>query len=263
MQTIYPILDVLPKGTIAEEPMQDEDNGYRPPGVFHLSDTAITSSSSYLQDWGSTEGNGSMTHALTLYRHSSGSLVFGANTYTWSWGLSTNHDLSGDSSSSVDVNMQQATINLLADMNVQPSTLQSNLLLASPSTDTIPPTSVIGALPFAPFVGGVMTISGTSVDVGGGVVGGVEISTDNGTTWHPATGRGQFSYAWTPTLAGTTFLCSRAVDDSGNIEIPTNCLNVNVSGTSQWSIWPLKGGPGIPMTSVPGYLLLSPQHHNR
>jgi hypothetical protein len=34
-----------------------------------------------------------------------------------------------------------------------------------------------------------VTISGTAADTGGGVVGGVEVSTDNGTSWHPATGR--------------------------------------------------------------------------
>ena len=31
-----------------------------------------------------------------------------------------------------------------------------------------------------------VTVSGTAADVGG-VIGGVEVSTDNGSTWHPAT----------------------------------------------------------------------------
>ena len=40
-------------------------------------------------------------------------------------------------------NMQQATVNLLADMGAQPATLQSGLTAASASTDTTAPTSTI------------------------------------------------------------------------------------------------------------------------
>jgi len=54
-------------------------------------------------------------------------LVFGAGTVQWSWGLDATHDLSG---TSADVNMQQATVNLLADMGVQPATLQGGLVPA-------------------------------------------------------------------------------------------------------------------------------------
>jgi hypothetical protein len=32
-----------------------------------------------------------MTHNLSLYKHSSGGLVFGAGTVQWSWGLDNNH----------------------------------------------------------------------------------------------------------------------------------------------------------------------------
>ena len=35
--------------------------------------------------------------------------------------------------------MQQATVNLFADMGVQPLTLQPGLVLAPPSTDTVAP----------------------------------------------------------------------------------------------------------------------------
>ena len=38
-----------------------------------------------------------------------------------------------------------------------------------------------------------VTISGTASDIGGGVVGGVEVSVDNGTTWHPANGRANWT----------------------------------------------------------------------
>ncbi len=91
--------------------------------------------------------------------------------------------------------MQQATVNLFADMGVQPATLRQGLVAASASTDTAPPTSTI-ASPTAGStlaVGTPVTISGSASD-GGGVVGGVEISVDGGTSWHPAVGRSSWSY---------------------------------------------------------------------
>ena len=48
------------------------------------------------QDYGSTYGNGTATHHLTLYRAASGALVFGAGTVQWSWGLDATHDRIGD-----------------------------------------------------------------------------------------------------------------------------------------------------------------------
>ena len=66
------------------------------------------------------------------------------------------------------------------------------------------------------------------MDSGGGVVGGVEISTDGGTTWHPATGRESWSYSWKPTTVGSTIIKSRAVDDSGNLETPSAGMSVTV-----------------------------------
>ena len=89
--------------------------------------------------------------------------------------------------------MQQATVNLLADMGAQPATLQAGLRAATASTDTTAPTvddhrRRPPARPCRPAPP--VTVTGTATDTGGGVVGGVEVSTDGGTTWHPATGRG-------------------------------------------------------------------------
>ncbi len=67
------------------------DNGFRPAGLIRLSDTTV-SGVDYLQDYGSTYAPGTANHALTLYRHASGALVFGAGTVQWSWGLDSNHD---------------------------------------------------------------------------------------------------------------------------------------------------------------------------
>ena len=55
------------------------------------------------------------THHLTLYRAPSGALVFGAGTVQWSWGLD-----SANPSGKTDTAMQQATVNLFADMGAQP-----------------------------------------------------------------------------------------------------------------------------------------------
>ena len=76
--------------------------------------------------------------SLTLYRAPSGALVFGAGTVQWSWGLDGNHDRGG---STPDPRMQQATVNLFADMGAQPATLQPGLVAATASTDTAAPTS--------------------------------------------------------------------------------------------------------------------------
>ena len=44
---------------------------------------------------------------------------------------------------------------------------------------------------------------GTARTTGGGVVGGVEVSTDGGTTWHRANGRGTWTYTWAAGSSGT------------------------------------------------------------
>ena len=75
-----------------------------------------------------------------MYKHASGARVFGAGTIQWSWGLDANHDRAGTPVSQV---MQQATVNLFADMNVQPANLQAGLTAQSASSDITAPTVVI------------------------------------------------------------------------------------------------------------------------
>jgi hypothetical protein len=182
-------------------------------------------------DYGSTVANGIATHHLTLYRAPSGALVFGAGTVQCSWGL----DGTNDSHEPPDRNMQQATVNLLADMRAQPYALLPGLVSASASTDTRPPTSTITYPPNrASLHDGVkVTISGSATDAGGGVVAGVEVST-NGRRWHPATmttsagQRVSWSYTWLAHRNPNTTIQSRAVDDSGNLEKPSVGVAVNV-----------------------------------
>ena len=224
----------LPIGTLGYEWDVDMDNGSRPAGTFDLSTAAYNLTISYLLDSGGTYGAGTATHRMTTYRASSGALVFGAGTVHWSWGLDNTHDTLCYSSST-DANMQQATVNVFADMGIQPATLQGGLLIATKSSDTIPPFSTISSPTSGSQVrvGTTVNITGTASDTGGGVVGGVEISLDGGNTWHPAAGRESWTYGWTPTVPGNYTLRTRATDDSGNLEIPSAGTTVAASTSAQ------------------------------
>ena len=164
-------------------------------------------------------------HQMSLYRAASGALVFGAGTIQWSWGLDGTHDRGG---STPDVKVQQATVNLFADMGVQPGSIQSGLTAATASTDTTAPTSTITSPGNGDTVSGTVTITGTAADAGAGAVAAVEVSTDGGTTWRTATGRATWSFSWTAPSTGTATIKSRAVDDSLNSETPGAGVTVNL-----------------------------------
>jgi Domain of unknown function (DUF4082)/Bacterial Ig-like domain len=232
----------LPTGVLGYEWDEDTDNGLRPAGEFDMSSSTYAVST-YLYQYGADYGNGTATHHLTMYRASSGALVFGAGTVQWSFGLDATHDYGG---TPTDPRMQQATVNLLADMGAQPATLDPSLVAATQSTDTTAPTSTITSpAPNTNLAPGAVTITGTASDAGGGVVAGVEVSTDGGGTWHPATGTTNWSYTWTQGITTTT-IKSRAVDDSGNIETPSAGVPVTVGQTScPCTIW---GPSATPVT---------------
>src|SRR5450432_4795477 len=160
-------------------------------------------------------------------------LVFGAGTVQWGWALDDQHF--GGIGNAVDKDLQQATVNLFADMGVQPGTMQSDLIAATLSTDLTPPASIITAPANASSspVGVTITITGTASDVGG-VVAGVEVSTDGGTTWQVATGTNNWTFSWSPGLEGPYTIKSRAFDDSGNMEDGTvtsgpNVINITIT----------------------------------
>ncbi len=225
----------MPKGTLGYEWDVDMDNGSRPAGLFQVASSTHNLTVDYLLDQGATYGAGTATHHMTEYRAPSGALVFGSGTVDWSWGLNSNHDNPFNfATPNPDPNMQQATVNLFADMGVQPATLQSGLMAAQKSTDTTPPVSNITSPASGQTVstGTPVTISGTASD-SGGIVASVEVSADGGTTWHPATGRATWSYSWTPSQIGQMTLLARAVDDSANLEaghgIPITRRSANLS----------------------------------
>ena len=103
------------------------------------------------------------------------------------------------------------------------------LVEATKSTDTEAPTTAISS----PADGARLdpntdvTITGTAADVGGRV-GAVEVSTDGGTTWHPATGRESWTYAWTTPEDGDVTIKARAADDSGNRQASAAAITVTV-----------------------------------
>ncbi|WP_406694367.1 N,N-dimethylformamidase beta subunit family domain-containing protein [Singulisphaera sp. Ch08] len=226
---------------------EDRDNEFRPDGLIRLSSTTqdvpqLLDDSYVNCPFGGTGANpsgacascgcvvkpGRATHSLTLYRASSGALVFGAGTVQWSWGLDGTHD---GVDTTPDQRMRQATVNLFADMGVQPGTLQPGLVHAAISTDLIGPTSIVTSPSSGAIlqIGVPITITGTASDTGGGRVGGVEVSVDGGNTWRRAEGRGNWSFTWTPAISGLALIQSRATDDSANIGNPSPSRSVNIS----------------------------------
>ncbi|MBG6098198.1 DUF4082 domain-containing protein [Nocardioides luteus] len=204
--------------TVGYESDEDQDNGFRPPGTIRLSETTGFIPGQYMRDFGRTTGDGTTTHSLTLYRAASGALVFGAGSVQWTWGLDSEHD-NPYHDETADRRMQQAQVNLLADMGAQPTTLMTGLNAATKSTDTTGPTVAITS-PTAGSTqpnGTKVTLTGTAVDTGGGVVAGVEYSLDDGTSWHPATGTTAWSVTYVQPGVGSTPIRVRAVDDSANI----------------------------------------------
>ena len=97
----------------------DADDGFRPAGEFDLSSSTISGVNAFYQDYGTNEvDNTTGTQHMTEYKAASGALVFDTGTVDWAWGLDTDNPGPGVA---VDPNMQQATVNVLADMGAQPA----------------------------------------------------------------------------------------------------------------------------------------------
>ena len=253
-------------GTLGYEWDEDVDNGFRPAGEFDLSSTTVSGLQTFT-DYGSRLAEGTTaTHHLTLYRAPSGALVFGAGTVQWSWGLANvnawESETTEPSGKAPDPNLEQATVNLLAEMGAQPGSLIAGLTAASKSNDTTAPTSTITAPAQGATLqdGSSVTITGSASDAGGGVVAGVEVSTDGGSTWHPTTlttpaeQTVKWEYKWAAHGNPTTNIKARAVDDSANLETPAAGVTVNVE--CPCSIWGAAVTPGTPDAGDPTSLEL-------
>lgn len=226
----------LSPGMLGWEWDEDLDNGFRPAGLIHLS-TTVVPEMSVSHDYGTSAGFflDTATHHLTLYRHASGALVFSAATINWAWGLDAEHDLQrkdaqGNDLYPTDQRVQQATVNLLADMGVQPETLQPDLQRATP----YPSAAHLSAEITSPTDGATVK-RGIPIYIEGlaqaenGIVGGVEVSIDGGATWHPAQGRTSWRYPWIPPRSGTVTILCRALDDIGSIGHPSPGIQVIVA----------------------------------
>jgi beta-lactam-binding protein with PASTA domain len=162
------------------------------------------------------------------------------------WGLDGHHDRG---SSTPDLAMQQATVNLFSDMGMEPGSLQAGLVPGKGGTpgDTQPPTSTITAPQGGASLtsGTPVTITGTASDAGGGHVASVSVSTDGGATWQTAAGTTSWTYQWTPGTSGPVTLKSRASDDSLNLETPSAGVNVTVTPrVCPCSLWTMSTTPG-------------------
>jgi Domain of unknown function (DUF4082)/Bacterial Ig domain/Cadherin-like domain len=241
----------LENGLLGYEWDSSPNNGFMPAGLIDLSSTTLQEPTVNLQ-FGNVDLTGTATHNLVEYRDpTSGALVFGAGTVFWSWGLSDQHDGGPDGNqTNTDPNVQQAMVNLFADMGVQPQTLQASLMIASQSTDHTPPTSKITSVSStSPVEGQTVTVTGTATDVGG-VVGAVQISTDGGKTWNVTSGQiGTQAVNWTYTFntpaPGTYTIETRAVDDSLNLETPSDGTAYTVTSSSAISLFSSSGTPAV------------------
>lgn len=183
------------------------DDCFRPHGLIGLSTTHRYISNGLLETYGASyKGSGRVLHRITMYRYipslysphksklrnEKTSIVFSTGTIQWAWALSNFHD---GYIMPVDKNIIQATLNILADMNIFPLVIQDKVLTyPSSSKDSIPPFSNI-TYPknneiFTFYCSNskksqtrVIEISGHAEDIGGGYVAGVEVSVDNGTSW--------------------------------------------------------------------------------
>ncbi|MFJ7066216.1 DUF4082 domain-containing protein [Streptomyces sp. NPDC101115] len=241
----------FPTGTLGYEWNSDVENASRPAGQIRMSSTTLDiNDGNYLLDWGNNYGNGTATHSLVAFRDpTSKALVFGSGTVQWSWGLTNVPTADPDGGVvTADKRMQQATVNILADMGLQPKSLQSDLVPATASTDTAGPAVTVtspapnGSVPALRQI----TVTGTAADSGGGVVARVEVSTDGGTTWKAAEGTGSWSYSWTPMAQGPVQLKVRAVDDSVNIGAVTTVPLTVADQQCPCTVWPASAAPAKP-----------------
>ncbi|RYE52380.1 MAG: DUF4082 domain-containing protein, partial [Rhizobiaceae bacterium] len=113
--------------------------------------------------------------------------------------------------------------------------------------DTAKPiSSISSSLVGATFVEGQhVTITGTAQDFGGGLIAGIEVSTDGGIHWFKANGRENWSYNWVVQASGNYTIMSRAVDDSVNVEAPAAGVQVSVALPQTSSLWTLANTPSV------------------
>ena len=120
-----------------------------------------------------------------MYRAPSGARVFGAGTVQWALGprrLEPGGQPVGPQHAPGDGQPVRRHGRAARDA------ARATSSAATATTDATRPTATSARRPRRAADGTRITLSGTASDAGGGVVAGVEVSTDNGATWHLATG---------------------------------------------------------------------------
>ncbi len=118
------------------------DNGFSPAGLDTLASSPV--SGNLLTDAGRVYTSGPAVSNVTRYRAPSGAFVWSSGTNNWSTGLARNETGNGEPNSII----QQATLNLLTDMQVQPATPAAGMVTEPPG-----PPSVTGSTPASAAVG--------------------------------------------------------------------------------------------------------------
>ncbi len=238
---------VFTKGTLGHEFDTDAVNASRPAGLIQLTSSNVCLKGDAFPFGDAGRGHsyknvaalpydftmriGSVRHNAVLRKAPSGALVFAAGAIRWSWGLDERHDYGlipvAERPYTADIRMQQATVNLFADMGVWPwlptllactpgQTVVGAVCLPPTATDVVAPTISNPTISAGPYYSSIpITVQGGASD-DGGTVGGVEVSVDGGTTWKPAVGLESWFYR-TRLSPGTTTFLIRAIDDSGNV----------------------------------------------
>ena len=111
-------------------------NGSEPAGVITLAGSPTTGQ--LIQGNGAFSTPGSATATVTKYTAPSGALVFATGTNHWSRGLARNTAGVGEP----EIQIQQITTNVLADMGAQPRTPATGIVLDGGGTSTPVPTGV-------------------------------------------------------------------------------------------------------------------------
>ena len=234
----------LPNGTLGYEWDSDLDNGSRPAGLIRLSDTTV-SGVDKLQDYGSTYASGhrepraddvQARERRARLRRGHGPVVAG---------VSMRITIAPVRRSSQ--RMQQATVNLFADMNVQPANLQAGTAPRRARRATSPrrPSVITTPAAGANVPQNAVTISGTASDVGGHGRGRRSVDrrrydlASGHRSRHLVVRLGDADHRVPSTVR------VRAVDDSGNLQSTPTTVSFTVGGAAcPCSIWPAQSPAG-------------------